>query len=111
MSNSNKLVLFAEKIIFSNRLIILSSLILLCVVLTFQAIQVKSEASFVKMLPTNHQFIKNFLSYKKELANLGNVVRVIVENKNGDIFDADYQEVLKNVTDDVFSSLVLIVMA
>lgn len=102
MSNSNKLVVFAEKIIFSNRLIILSSLLLLCAVLTLQAIQVKPEASFVKMLPTNHAFIKNFLSYQKELANLGNVVRVVVESKNGDIFDAKYQEVLKNVTDDVF---------
>jgi len=102
MSNSNKFVTFAEKIIFSNRLIILSSLILLCAALTFQAVQVKPEASFVKMLPTNHVFIKNFLSYKKELANLGNVVRVVVESKNGDIFDAEYQEVLKNVTDDVF---------
>jgi len=102
MSNSNKFVAFAEKIIFSNRLIILSSLLVLCAALIFQAVQVKPEASFVKMLPTNHTFIKNFLSYKKELANLGNVVRVVVESKNGDIFDAKYQEVLKNVTDDVF---------
>jgi|TARA_R110000868_G_scaffold126144_5_gene333063 predicted RND superfamily exporter protein len=102
MSHSNKLVLFFEKLIFSNRILILTSLILLCAVLTFQGTQVKPEASFLKMLPTNHEFIKNFLSYKKELSNLGNVVRVVVENKNGDIFDADYQEVLKNVTDEVF---------
>ncbi|MEY8213435.1 MAG: MMPL family transporter, partial [Colwellia sp.] len=47
-------------------------------------------------------FIQNFLSYKKELSNLGNVIRVVVESKNGDIFNAEYQEVLKNVTDEVF---------
>lgn len=102
MSNSNKLVLFAEKLIFSNRLLILSSLLILCAALTYQGTQVKPEASFVKMLPTNHEFIKNFLSYQKELSNLGNVIRVVVESKNGDIFDAEYQKTLKNVTDDVF---------
>jgi predicted RND superfamily exporter protein len=102
MSNSNKLVLFAEKLIFSNRLFILSSLLILCAVLTYQGTQVRPEASFVKMLPTNHEFIKNFLGYQKELSNLGNVVRVVVESKNGDIFDAEYQKTLKNVTDDVF---------
>ncbi len=102
MSSSNKFVSFAEKIIFSNRVLILSTLLILCVALTFQAVQVKPEASFEKMLPTNHEFIQNFLSYKKELSNLGNVIRIVVESKNGDIFNAEYQEVLKNVTDEVF---------
>jgi len=70
--------------------------------LTFQAIQVKPEASFTKMIPSSHPYVSNFLNYQKELSDLGNVVRIVVESNQGDIFSAEFQEVLKQVTDEVF---------
>ena len=102
MTKPNKLVSFFEKAIFSNRRIILTVLIGCAALLSFSGLQVKPEASFVKMLPSEHGYIKNYISYRKELASLGNVIRIVVESKNGDVFDAKYQEVLKNVTDEVF---------
>jgi predicted RND superfamily exporter protein len=96
---------FAQKIenfLFHKRIAILSVISVLFVFLTIQAVQVKPEASFTKMIPGQHEFINNFLTYRKELAGLGNVVRVVVENTDGDIFEPEFQEILKQVTDEVF---------
>lgn len=91
-----------ENILFTKRVAILSIISVLFILLTIQAVQVKPEASFTKMIPGQHEFINNFLTYRKELAGLGNVVRVVVENKDGDIFEPEFQEILKQVTDEVF---------
>jgi len=91
-----------ENILFTKRVVILSIISALFVLLSIQAVQVKPEASFTKMIPGQHEFINNFLTYRKELAGLGNVVRVVVENTDGDIFEAEFQEILKQVTDEVF---------
>ncbi len=91
-----------ENFLFSKRVAILSIISVLFVLLSIQAVQVKPEASFTKMIPGQHEFINNFLTYRKELAGLGNVVRVVVENTNGDIFEPEFQEILKQVTDEVF---------
>lgn len=91
-----------ENFLFSKRVAILSIISVLFVLLSIQAVQVKPEASFTKMIPGQHEFINNFLTYRKELAGLGNVVRVVVENKDGDIFEPKFQEILKQVTDEVF---------
>lgn len=91
-----------ENILFKKRLLVLSIISVLFVFLSIQAVQVKPEASFTKMIPAQHEFINNFLTYRKELAGLGNVVRVVVENTEGDIFEPEFQEILKQVTDEVF---------
>jgi predicted RND superfamily exporter protein len=91
-----------ENFLFTKRVAILSIISILFVLLSIQAVQVKPEASFTKMIPGQHEFINNFLTYRKELAGLGNVVRVVVENTDGDIFEPEFQEILKQVTDEVF---------
>lgn len=101
-NNPNQSEKFIESFIFSYRKIALLIIASLIVFLATQATKVQPEASFTKMIPGKHEFISNFLDYRKELADLGNVVRIIVENKDGDIFNAEYQNVLKQVTDEVF---------
>ncbi|QOL26354.1 RND family transporter [Thalassotalea sp. LPB0316] len=103
MSNQpSKLEQFIEQFVFSHRALMLAIIVSVCGFLTYQASFIKPEASFTKMVPGKHEFIENYLDYRKELADLGNVVRIVVENKNGDIFDANFQEVLKKATDEVF---------
>ena len=46
-----------------------------------------SNASFEKMMPQSQPYIKNYLTYQKDLRGLGNAMRVVVENTDGDIFD------------------------
>jgi predicted RND superfamily exporter protein len=91
-----------ENILFNQRVAVLSIISVFFILLSIQAVQVKPEASFTKMIPGQHEFISNFLTYRKELSGLGNVVRVVVENKDGDIFEPEFQEILKQVTDGVF---------
>ncbi|WP_299071807.1 MMPL family transporter [uncultured Paraglaciecola sp.] len=103
MENSpSKFALIIENILFHKRVAVLSIISVLFVFLSIQSVQVKPEASFTKMIPGQHEFINNFLTYRKELSGLGNVVRVVVENTQGDIFDPEFQEILKQVTDEVF---------
>lgn len=68
----------------------------------WQASQLKPDASFEKMLPTLHPYILNFLERQDELKGLGNSVRIIVESRQGDIFTKEYQQLLQEITDEVF---------
>ncbi|ENO87795.1 efflux RND transporter permease subunit [Thauera linaloolentis] len=68
----------------------------------FQAVQLEPEASFQKMVPSSHPFIQNFLAYENELRPLGNVVRIVVENRKGEIYTPEFLNTLKQVTDEVF---------
>jgi predicted RND superfamily exporter protein len=97
-----KLGNFLETLVFGYRSIVLVLVLTLFGYLSYQASNVKPEASFTKMIPGDHPFISNFLTYRKELAGLGNVVRIAVETNEGDIFSKEYQETLKQVTDEVF---------
>jgi len=98
----SKVAFFLERLIFGRRLLIMGVIAALTVWLSVLATQVRPEASFTKMIPGSHEFINNFFEYRKELADLGNVVRIIVESKDGDIFTAEFQQVLKQVSDEVF---------
>jgi len=91
-----------EKFMFANRKLILFILTIIFAFLATEAIQVKPEASFSKMVPGDHEFINNYKAYQSELADLGNVIRVIVETEEGDIFTQEFQQTLRQVTDDVF---------
>src|SRR6185369_11415676 len=59
------------------------------------------NASFEKMIPQSQPYIKNYLSYQKELRGLGNAVRVVVENVDGDIFEPRYLNALKQINDEL----------
>lgn len=91
-----------EKFLFNFRLPWLIIFALLTVFLGYSAAQVRPDASFTKMIPTQHPFIQNYFDYQRDLSSLGNVVRVAVEHTEGDIFDVEFQETVKNITDEVF---------
>ena len=75
---------------------------LLTAVFAWQMSQLKPDASFEKMIPVSHPYIRNFLESRDDLKGLGNSVRIIVETTEGDIFTAGFQELLKDMTDEVF---------
>ncbi|MEO0615085.1 MAG: MMPL family transporter [Pseudomonadota bacterium] len=93
---------FFEQALFRHRPIVIALLLLLTGWLAFQAAGIRPDASFEKMVPTKHPFIENYLEDRDDLSALGNTVRIIVETTEGDIFDAEFQEVLRQVTDEVF---------
>ena len=68
----------------------------------FAATKLVLNASFEKMIPQSQPYIKNYLTYQNDLRGLGNAIRVVVENTDGDIFDPQYLEVLKQINDELF---------
>ncbi len=91
-----------ERVLFNSRGLVLALFALLTAWLLVQASQIRPDASFVKMIPTQHPYVANFLNYRDDLAGLGNSIRVVVAATDGDIFDAGYQQTLKQVSDELF---------
>jgi uncharacterized protein len=92
-----------ERLVFNNRL----AMVVVCAVITvvlgyFAATKLVLNASFEKMIPQSQPYIKNYLTYQHDLRGLGNAIRVVVENTDGDIFDPQYLEVLKKINDELF---------
>ena len=91
-----------ERLVFNNRL----AMVVVCAIITvvlgyFAATKLVLNASFEKMIPQSQPYIKNYLTYQKDLRGLGNAVRVVVESADGDIFDPGYLEVLKQINDEL----------
>jgi predicted RND superfamily exporter protein len=92
-----------ERLVFNHRI----AMIVLCMVATIllaylAATRLALNASFEKMLPQGQPYIQNYLQHKAGLRGLGNALRVVVENPQGDIFDPRYLEQLKQVSDELF---------
>jgi len=91
-----------ERLFFNNRWMVVLLCTLLTLVLGWQASKLQLSASFEKTIPTAHPYIANFLQHQSELHGLGNAVRVAVGNPEGDIYDPQYLETLRQVSDELF---------
>ncbi|TKA92213.1 RND family transporter [Halopseudomonas bauzanensis] len=80
--------------------------ILLCaLMLGFFSLQLgglKINASFDEMIPQNHPYIQNYFDTRHEVGGLGNVIRVVVKNPSGDIFDPEFLALTQKVNDTLF---------
>ena len=91
-----------ERAFFNNRLIVVLLCLLATLVLGYQAVGVRLNASFDKMIPATHPYIRNFFDNRQDLAGLGNSVRIAVEATGESIFDARYLETLRKLNDELF---------
>lgn len=91
----------AENLLFRFRAFWLIFFALITAFLLYNAVQVRPDASFNKMIPENHEFIQNYYEYADDLASLGNAIRVSVQTTEGTIFDQEYQDILRQVTDEL----------
>ncbi len=96
------LVDFAEGVLFHHRGWVLAVFCLLSIFLGWHASKIDMEASFQKMIPASHPYIENYLAYEDDLRKMGNVLRIVVENTGGDIYDKDFLFTLKKINDEVF---------
>jgi len=93
-----------ERLVFNNRI----AYILVCVFLTlffaYHVTQLRVNASYEQMMPSSHPFIKNYKVHAKDLHMLGNSVRIVVANTQGNkkIYDAHYIKMLKEINDRIF---------
>ena len=89
--------------LFAVRPLILFIFAALTVFFAVQASQLKVNTDVRKMVPLQHPYIQNFLEHQSDV-DLGNDVRLIVADvSNSDIFNDQYMQALRQITDDVFS--------
>ncbi len=91
-----------ERALFNNRLLVVILCLIVTLVLGWQATQIRLNASYEKMIPTQHPFVANYLANKGDLATLGNALRIAVETTDGTIFDKDYMETLRQMNDEIY---------
>ncbi len=92
-----------ERLIFNHRPLVMIACLILTAFFAFQLRGLQVSASFDKMLPQSHPYIKNYIENRSELRGLGDSVRVVIENPKGDIFDPDYLAVLAKINDEIFT--------
>lgn len=91
-----------EQLLFGHRALVALGFLILTLLLGWQATQIRPDASFVKMIPSSHPYVANYLEHRDELSGLGNSIRVVVAAKDGDILQPEFQQTLKAVTDELF---------
>lgn len=91
-----------ERAVFNHRLWVILVCALVTLFLGFGAARLQLNASFERMIPTGHEFVKNYLEHRDELAGVGNTLRIAVHNSAGTIYDAKYQEALRQLNDELF---------
>ncbi|MBV8500337.1 MAG: MMPL family transporter [Paucibacter sp.] len=91
-----------ERAVFNHRRLVLLACLIATLALAFFATRVQLNASFEKMIPTDHPYIKNYLDNRSELRGMGNMLRVVVENPGDDVFDPRYLDALKHINDELY---------
>lgn len=102
---NNKKITLIQRVavaLFKARFLFIAGCALLTVFFGWQAMSLKVNASFDDMIPQNHPYIQNYFETRDEVGGLGNVVRVVVNNPSGDIFNPDFLAVTRQVNDALF---------
>ncbi len=91
-----------ERLVFNHRIAVLAVFVVATLVLAWQALGVRLNPSFERMIPAKHSYVVNYKAHKADLAGLGNTLRIAVEAGEGTIYSARYMETLRKLNDEVF---------
>lgn len=98
---TKRILKLVEPPIFHGRAITLTILLLLTAFLSWQAMQVRPNAGWLKMVPQDHEYMQTFMDYYQDFGG-ANTVLIAVHNKKGDIYQTEFMETLRQVADDAF---------
>ena len=90
-----------ENFIFARRSWIFALFTAATVFFCWQLSKLEIDAGFEKLLPLEHPFIQTFLDHGKDFGG-ANRLLICVRDKDGDIFNPEFFNTLKAVTDEVF---------
>ncbi|WP_061242266.1 RND family transporter [Ectopseudomonas composti] len=91
-----------ERLLFNHRLLVVALCAITTLLLAWQTTKLEFNASFEKTIPTQHPYIQVFQRYQNQLTGLGNSLRIAVQNPAGDIYDPNYLDALRRLSDAVF---------
>ncbi len=93
---------WAERLLFNHRPWVLLLCLLATLWLGQQALRLTLNASFEKTIPTQHPYIVNYLTHKGDLGGQGNALRIVVQARQGTIYDRRYLNLLQKISDEVY---------
>lgn len=88
-------------LIFHWRLPLLILGIAITLGLGYSATHLRVDAGFEKMIPLHHEYMKTLLRYRDTFGGANKVI-VAVKNHRGTIYEPEFMETLRQVTDEVF---------
>ncbi|WP_221799594.1 efflux RND transporter permease subunit [Oceanobacter mangrovi] len=91
-----------ERVLFHNRGLVLTILVLLTLVFAWGLTQIRLDSSIEKYIPLNHPYIQNYLTHKDDMQSGVANVKIAVEAVGSDIFNDHYLKTLSKINDDVF---------
>ncbi|RDV25968.1 RND family transporter [Alteromonas aestuariivivens] len=97
----SRIIHFLEHLIFGNRRLVVGLFALLTLFLGYQASNMKLDAGFEKNIPLNHPYMQTYMKHRKDFGGANNVL-VSVCDRNGNIFNQNFFDTLKNVHDQLF---------
>lgn len=101
MLENSRFVKTCEHLVFTYRAWYVVAFFVLTAVFGYFAAHLKMDSSLEKMVPMHHEYIQNWFKHKDDLS-LGNDLRIALEVTDGDIFNAEFLDVLRQVTDEAF---------
>ena len=101
MSTANRITSALESLVFGYRKTVLAGFILFTLAMLFFASRTHIDASFLKQLPVEHPYVRTFVEHQTAFGNANRVV-IALTVKKGDIFQPQFFDTLKKVTDEVF---------
>ena len=99
--NITRIIDRGEFTLFRHRLSVLVLFLIATVYLSFQASQIKLDASFTKNIPLNHEYMQTYLKYREDFGGANNIL-ISLCNNDGDIFTESFFSRLKSVHDQLF---------
>ena len=90
-----------EDLVFSHRMLILILFAVITFAFAFFASQLRVDASFSKLIPLQHPYMKNFVKYRDEFGSADRIA-IALFAADGNMFTAEFFDRLRSVTDAVF---------
>ncbi|CBL46539.1 Conserved hypothetical protein [gamma proteobacterium HdN1] len=97
---NSRFVRACEAAVFNHRGLYVVAFVVCSLLFGYFAAHLRMDSSLEKMVPMHHEYIQNWFKHKDDLS-LGNDLRIAVETTGDDIFNKDYLETLRKITDEV----------
>jgi len=90
-----------EKVLFGQRWLVLLIFAGLTAWMGYNALKLRVDAGFEKLLPLEHEYIQTLMEYQQDFGS-GNQMIVALIQEEGTIFNGEFFEALRLATDEVF---------
>lgn len=90
------------RFLIANRRLLSVLFLLISAGLGYAALGVKLDPGFNKLIPVEHEYMKAFLQYGDRFSGANRILVNVRWKGEGDVFNAEFLTVLRDVTDEVF---------